>query len=371
MSRSPFIAGGSPRARAIARRRRQRRRGLKLLMVVILGSAVAAAVLIASRHHRRSAHTTRAPSPARVHRTKPAIAVVAARSPLGLVLGTPPLTLKLGAPDSFRMPFHHPPRSGLLFNLDTGRVLWRRDPLTRVPIASLTKMMTALLVVQRAASSDRVLITPQALAYQGSGIGLLPRGRHVPLEALLAGLLLPSGNDAAIALAQHVSGSVGRFVHLMNVQAARLGLGCTRYASPSGIIDQGNYSCAADLAVLAAVDLAQPRLARLTRAASVVVPFPIKGGKLYLYNNNPLVRLGYPGITGLKTGYTLASGVCLVETAERHGVRLGAIVLNSPDAANQASRLLDRGFESVYHQKPVPEPLIPSVPVVPARAPGH
>ena len=145
----------------------------------------------------------------------------------------------------------------------------------------------------------------------------------------------------------------------MNDEAAKLGMGCTRYSSPSGYYDQGNYSCAADLAILAHVDIDQPRIARVTHTYSAVLPFPIKGGKLYLYNNNPLLIYQYPGATGMKTGYTEAAGRCLVATAERHGVRLGAIVLDSTEPGIQASDLLDRGFEDVYHQRPVPAPAIP------------
>ena len=176
---------------------------------------------------------------------------------------------------------------------------------------------------------------------------------------MLYGLLLPSGNDAAVALAQHVAGSVHNFVSRMNDEAAKLGMGCTRYSSPSGYYDKGNYSCAADLAILAHVDIEQPRIARVVHTYSAVLPFPIKGGKLYLYNNNPLLIYKYPGATGMKTGYTEAAGRCLVATAERHGVRLGVVVLDSTEPGIQASDLLDRGFEDVYHQRPVPAPPLP------------
>jgi D-alanyl-D-alanine carboxypeptidase len=176
---------------------------------------------------------------------------------------------------------------------------------------------------------------------------------------MLYGLLLPSGNDAAVALAEHVAGSVNRFVARMNAEAARLGLGCTRYSSPSGYFDGGNYSCAADLAELAHVDLEQPRIAQITRTYMAALPFPIHGGRLYLDNNNPLLIYHYPGLTGLKTGYTMAAGRCLVATAERDGVRLGVVLLHSPAPATQASALLDRGFEDVYHQRPLPAPAIP------------
>jgi serine-type D-Ala-D-Ala carboxypeptidase (penicillin-binding protein 5/6) len=283
-------------------------------------------------------------------------------SPSGHVLGKPPLVLKgIAAPqkDAVRLAFHAPPRAGVLFNLSSGEVLWQRNPSTRLPIASLNKMMTALLTVRSAPPDALVLVTKQAVNSPGSKVGVLPLGRHVRLESMLYGLLLPSGNDAADALAEHLAGSVRRFVARMNAEAAKLGLGCTRYSSPSGFIDAGNFSCAADLAVLAHVDLRQRRLARIVSASSATLPFPIKGGKLYLYNNNPLLIYHYPGLTGMKTGYTDASGKCLVATAERRGVRLGVVLLHSPNPATQARQLLDRGFEGVYDQTPVREPPIP------------
>jgi D-alanyl-D-alanine carboxypeptidase len=206
-------------------------------------------------------------------------------------------------------------------------------------------MMTALVVVEHAKPDDPVLVTRTALAYRGSGIGLLPLGKHIPVETLLYGLLLPSGNDAAIALAEHVAGNVPAFASMMNAQAARLGLKCSHFTSPDGF-DNGNRSCAADLAVLARADLDRPRIARIVASRSAVLPFPIKGGRVFLYNNNPLLRVPFPGTTGLKTGETDAAGVCLVETATRGRVRLGAIVLHSTraDAARQTRALLTRGF---------------------------
>jgi D-alanyl-D-alanine carboxypeptidase len=255
--------------------------------------------------------------------------------------------------------FRHPPRAGLLFDLNSGRVLWQRNPLEHLHIASLTKMMTALRVVRSSSPNAPVLITKQAVDSAGSKVGVLPLGKDVRLETMLYGLLLPSGNDAAMALAQHVSGSESAFVEGMNAEAARLGMGCTHYTSPSGYINARNYSCAADLAELAHVDLEQPLLARIARTYKAVLPFPIKGGKLYLYNNNPLLIYGYPGLTGLKTGYTELAGKCLVATAERDGVRLGVVLLNSGNPGTQARQLLDAGFHDVYGLPHVSEPPIP------------
>jgi serine-type D-Ala-D-Ala carboxypeptidase (penicillin-binding protein 5/6) len=359
MSSSPFLTPGQSRERrALAARRRRRRR---LAVLGALGAAVLVALVLelalASRAGESAHGAARAAIP-----TGRTPAPAPARSPDGFALAKPALALAgISAPqrDPVHVPFRDPPRAGLLFNLSSGQVMWQRNPYLRVPIASLTKMMTALLSVESGPADAPVLVTRQAVDMPGSKVGVLPLGRHVRLESMLYGLLLPSGNDAAVALAQHAAGSVNHFVVRMNQEAARLGLGCTRYSSPSGYYDKGNFSCAADLAVLAHVDIDQPRIASVVRTYSAALPFPIKGGKLYLYNNNPLLIYHYPGVTGMKTGYTEAAGRCLVATAERHGVRLGVVVLNSQDPGTQARQLLDRGFEDVYHQAVVPEASFP------------
>jgi len=266
--------------------------------------------------------------------------------PAGDAVARRPLDVKLDdSLDTVDVHFRRRPRSGLLFDLDTGKVLWREDPERILPIASLTKIMTALVVADGADPGERVLVTRQALAYRGSAIGMLPKGRRVPLEALLNGLLLASGNDAAIALAQHVGGgSQGPFVALMNARARALGLRCTRFSGADGYVDRGNHSCAADLAALARALLDEPRLARIVRRRYAALPFPIKGGRLYLSNHNPLVVSGYRGATGVKTGFTDRAGRCIVASATRRGRRLGVVLLHSPDAGRQAARLLDAGF---------------------------
>ena len=162
---------------------------------------------------------------------------------------------------------------------------------------------------------------------------------------MLYGLLLPSGNDAAIALAQRAGhGSLERFVTMMNREARAMGLACTHFTSPDGFVDRGNHSCAPDLAALARAVLREPRIARIVRRRKAVLPFPIKGGKIYLYNHNPLLQQGYRGVTGVKTGYTDAAGRCLVATVRRGRVRLGVVLLHSRDPGAQARKLLDRGF---------------------------
>lgn len=337
MSRSPYLSTAD-RRRELARHRR--RRLARTLAVAVL--AVVAVLLVLAHGSERSGTRAGGSAGSAAASSRP---VQLANGPVADTSGPRPLAVRLDtARDPVRLRFHHPPSSGLLFDLDTGRVLWRHEPDRVLPIASLTKMMTALLVVENEQPHDRVLITPQAVHFQGSGVGVLPRGKSVQLETLLYGLLLPSGNDAAIALAQKVGGTQRAFVAQMNAKASALGLRCTHFTSPSGFYDAGNHSCAVDLAALARADLDEPRLATIVRTRQAVRPLAIKGGRVYLYNNNPLLRMGYPGVSGMKTGYTDKAGSCLVATATRHGRRLGVILLHSPNTGDQARKLLDRGF---------------------------
>jgi D-alanyl-D-alanine carboxypeptidase len=287
---------------------------------------------------------------ARAHRADGGIKepLQTANGPIAPPPATSPLTLTLtGVPDSVQIRFGRQPRAGLLFDLDTGQVLWRKDPTRILPIASVTKIMTALVVADRVPPGSKVRITKEALAYEGSGVGVLPKNKWVGISAMLYGLLLPSGNDAAIALAQRTGKTVPRFVAMMNKRAAAMGLTCTRYSTPSGFTDRGNASCAADLAVQARALLDEPRLAKIVARREAILPFPIKGGKLYLYNHNPLLRRRYPGTLGIKTGFTDAAGRCLVAAVARNGRRLGVVLLHSPDPGGQAEKLFDRGFRAI------------------------
>jgi D-alanyl-D-alanine carboxypeptidase (penicillin-binding protein 5/6) len=321
-------------------RRRKRRRWPRLVAVLmLLGVGLGAGLTLAPKHEPKP------PAPA----TPTVEAPLSDSGPAPLAGGgtaPSPLSVRLDDPrDLVRLRLKHPPRSGLMFDLDTGQVLWRRDPTRVLPIASLTKMMTAVLIARHVPPNAKVRITKAALSYKGSGVGLFRRGRRIPVRTMLYGLLLPSGNDAAIALAQRAGhGSLKRFVAMMNREARAMGLACTHFTSPDGFVDRGNHSCAPDLAALARAVLREPRIARIVRRRKAVLPFPIKGGKIYLYNHNPLLQQGYRGVTGVKTGFTDAAGRCLVATVRRGRVRLGVVLLHSPDPGTQARKLLDRGF---------------------------
>ena len=293
MSTSPFIPSGIP-SRSRHRRRRQPRwkpaAGVLLLSLIL---ALAAFAMLASGPDDEGHRPTHSGALAVTVRPPPTHL-----SAVGLPLAAPSLRLVgLGnaASDPVRIGFRHPPRAGILFDLDSGRVLWQRSPLKRLRIASLTKMMTALLVVDSTRPREPVLITREAVEMPGEALGVLPLHHHVPVETLLYALLLPSANDAAVALSVHVAGSVKAFVARMNAEAARLGMSCTRFSSPSGYYNAHNYSCPADLAMLARADLAHRRLARIAASPTAIEPFPtLKGRKLSSRTTTPSCSTNTP-----------------------------------------------------------------------------
>lgn len=321
------LQGGDLRRGAGRRRVRRgawRRRWLlvPLLIVLALGALLG---LMAGR-------ASGPPAPVVVHHVVPK-----APAPIRSSYGIAP------APRQISVHLKLPLKTGLLFDVRTGQVLWSRDSRAVVPIASLTKMMTALVAVEHVKPSAKALITRDVVHFSGSGMGVLPLGKRVSVLTLLYGLLLPSGNDAAIALADHVAGDERRFVELMNERARQLGLRCTHFVSSHGL-ERGNRSCAADLAVLARVDMRQFRIRRVVRKRNAALRFPIKGGRLFLTSTNPLLRAGYPGTIGLKTGFTDAAGRCFVGVVRRGDRTLGVVLLGSPDPGRQARKLLNLAF---------------------------
>jgi serine-type D-Ala-D-Ala carboxypeptidase (penicillin-binding protein 5/6) len=255
----------------------------------------------------------------------------------------------LPAEPPVRVHLRKPPAAGVLFDIDTGEVLWARRATIPRPIASLTKMMTALVIAERYSPKERVLITRNAARTAGSATGLLPQGRRVPLEALIQALIMISANDAAVALAEHVADTVPAFVKQMNATARAMGLGCTRFSTPNGLKDRDNYSCPTDIAALARADLENPRIARIAATQRARPRFPIKGHRMHLTNNHYFLSHGLRGlpaatVTGLKTGFTDAAGRCYVTTARLGSRHLGVVLLDSPDPLRQVPRLLAAGF---------------------------
>jgi serine-type D-Ala-D-Ala carboxypeptidase (penicillin-binding protein 5/6) len=236
--------------------------------------------------------------------------------------------------------------SALLADLDTGQVLFSKDPDDRRPIASLTKIMTGLLVLERSQPSDVVTVSEDASIPEDDRPGIsalgLEVGEQISVEHLLYALLLQSANDAAVALADHVSGSEPRFVRDMNARAAAMGMRRTRFRSPNGLDDRG-YSTARDLMTLTRAAMAIPAFDTIVGTQFHTIPGP-DGTERHIQNRDVMLWL-YEGATGVKTGYTSKSGYCVVATAERDGRRLVAVVLGAPgDAFSDAAALLDHGF---------------------------
>jgi D-alanyl-D-alanine carboxypeptidase (penicillin-binding protein 5/6) len=237
--------------------------------------------------------------------------------------------------------------SAVLADLDTGQVLFSKAPGAPRAIASLTKMMTAIVVVERTAPTDVVTVEPGAVFgrrdFGASSTLELRAGERLSVRDLLYGMLLGSANDAAVALAEHVSGSVDAFVGLMNRRAASLGMRATRFDSPNGLDDRGR-STASDVVRLVRIMYRTPLLARIAATRWHDVTSSAHRVR-HIQNRNALLWL-YPGAIGAKTGTTAAAGECVAAVAERGGRRLIAVVLGSPrEPFSDAATLLNYGFD--------------------------
>ena len=262
--------------------------------------------------------------------------------------------------------------SAILADLDSGEVLWERNPDQRRPIASVTKIMTGLLVVEATDPDEVVTASPNAAGQTGAELGL-GVGETQPVRQLLMALLLQSANDAAVALAEHVGGSVEGFVDGMNRRARRLGARDTRFASPNGLDDSG-FSSARDLVAITEEALRDPTFREVVATKFHLVPAP-EGDPRRIQNRNALLWL-YRGAIGVKTGYTAAAGFCFVAAAERDGLRLVAVVLGAPSAPwSDAAEMLNHGFET-WERRDVVDRATPLDPIevagreIPVRADG-
>ena len=224
--------------------------------------------------------------------------------------------------------------AAVLMDADMGQVLYEKNGDRQMLIASTTKIMTALVVLEHAAPDDVITVTPDHMA-EGSSM-YLRAGETVRVEELLYGLLLCSGNDAALALTE-CAGGLTPFVALMNEKAAALGMAHTSFANPNGLDADGHYSTARDMAVLAAAAVENPTFRRICSSRSVTI------GQRTMENHNRLLRQ-VEGCIGLKTGYTRAAGRTLVSCAERDGCRLVAVTLQDGNDWADHAALYDYGF---------------------------
>lgn len=233
-------------------------------------------------------------------------------------------------------------RSAILIDAATGQVLYGKNEQTRLPMASTTKIMTALCAVELADVGMTVTVDAAAVGIEGSSIYLY-ENEQLTLEQLLYALLLESANDAAAAIAIAVSGSIEEFAEQMNRKADELGLENTHFENPHGLDAEEHYTTAHDLALIAREALSHPTLRRIMSTRKITIPLSATKGVRLLLNHNKMLRY-YEGAIGVKTGYTKRSGRCLVSAAEREGLVLIAVTLDAPDDWNDHTRLLDAGF---------------------------
>ena len=233
--------------------------------------------------------------------------------------------------------------SWILYDDTFGRVLAEETADRRRAVASTTKIVTALVVLDEADLDEPVEITERASLTGEAEIGLIAGETSWTVQDLLAALLLRSANDASVALAEHVGGSVRRFVGLMNAKAAHLGLANTSFVNPHGLDHPDHYSSARDLLTVTLAAMEDPRFARIVRTRSANLPDTPEDEARVALNRNALLA-DYPGAIGVKTGYTDIALQTLVAAAERDRRRLYAVVLGSSDHFADAISLLDYGF---------------------------
>ncbi|TMI89042.1 MAG: D-alanyl-D-alanine carboxypeptidase [Bacillati bacterium ANGP1] len=272
-----------------------------------------------------------------------ALAPASAAAPVRSPSPQPPRASQAG-------PFRLTATAAVLMDAESGQVLFGRNPSLVWPPASTTKIMTALVALERAHLDTPIGITSAAAGFRiGSVLGL-PADAKVPLRDLLYAMMLSSANDVAVAVAQGVGGSVPAFAALMNERAAQLGATQTHFTSPHGLYDRDHFSTAYDLALITRAAMQNPTFREIVHTRRWMFSVPGRRPR-WLINHNKLLAW-YPGADGVKTGYVHQSGHTLVASATRNNLRLIAVLLNPRDLWGDAARLLDYGFTH-FHAAPV------------------
>lgn len=235
-------------------------------------------------------------------------------------------------------------QAAALIDVTSGRLLYSKRGDERMRIASLTKIMTAIVAIERGDLKDSVKVTKNSFAKEGSSL-FLKLGEEMSLENLLYGLMLRSGNDAASAIAEHVGGSEEGFVLMMNEKAAALGLSNSHFMNPHGLDHDEHYSSANDLAKLTAYALKNPTFKEIVKTPVKKAPNPNEKWDYKWDNKNKMLRF-YEGADGVKTGYTKKAFRCLVSSATRNGQQIAAVTLNDGNDWNDHSNMLDYGFDN-------------------------
>lgn len=236
----------------------------------------------------------------------------------------------------------------VIIDADSGRVLLEHNAHQALPMASTTKVMTALLAIERGNLTDEVTCSRNAFGVPGTSI-YLSEGETLTLEEMLYGLMMASGNDAATAIAEHIGGTVQDFCALMTERARELGCENTVFLTPHGLPCEGHYTTCCDLALIAREAMTHPVFRQIVSTSRAKIPWEGRDYDRVLNNKNRLLTT-YEGATGIKTGYTKAAGRCLVFGAERNGLEIIGVVLNCYDWFDEAARLMNLAFERYESQ---------------------
>ncbi len=230
----------------------------------------------------------------------------------------------------------------VIIDQHTGRILLEHNAHTPLPMASTTKVMIVLMAIEQGDPTAPVTCSRNAFGVPGTSI-YLSQGETLTLEDMLYGLMLASGNDAAVAIAEHIGGSVEDFCRMMTARAAELGCESTVFLTPHGLPCEGHYTTASDLALIAREAMTHETFRRIVSTQRAKIPWEGRDYDRVLNNKNRLLST-YEGATGIKTGYTKAAGRCLVFGAERNGMSIIGVVLNCYDWFDEAARLMDIAF---------------------------
>jgi len=250
--------------------------------------------------------------------------------------------------------------AAIVIEFESGRVLYEKNAYSKRAMASTTKIMTAIVALENSNLNDIVTVSPRAARIGGS-LMHLTSGEKLTMLELLYGLLLRSGNDAAIAIAEHVGGSVENFADMMNKKAREIGANNTHFVTPHGLDAPDHYTTAYDLALMTQYALKNPVFAKIVATKEITI------GKRTMYNTNEMLNI-YQGADGVKTGYTGQAGRCLVTSAKRGNMRLISVVLNCPTRSKRAlssKKILDYAYENYkYYNLLKADDKFNSIPVI-------
>ncbi len=239
--------------------------------------------------------------------------------------------------------------SEIIMDVNSGRVLFENNAYEKKYMASTTKILTAICIIENCNISDVITVTDKTVGVEGSSI-YLEVGEKLSVKDLLYGLMLRSGNDCAETLAVYCSGSIEKFSLLMNETAKKIGALNSNFVNPHGLHNDNHYTTAYDLALISRYAMKNQDFRNIVSTKAVKIPFTTKNYDRYLTNKNKMLK-EFDGANGIKTGYTKKAGRCLVSSCYRNGLELICVVLNCPPMFERSKHLLTQSFESYNNYK--------------------